>query len=210
MRCPNCNNETALGKFCVYCGTPLNTTGSFLKGSAQTDKASISDFETQQVSSPEGHGYDLSSVLNANNNTEETFPPVRNPKKGKGILFAILAVLVFLGAIKIRENLDTQDVLTETKNLVFDSYGTTEFGKVAYRALKEIEWSIKKIDDRNYEVIVQGFSPDYRCLISVTLDVHLYGGEIYGEISAISDGEATFYDIETISDVLMTFYSYSK
>lgn len=208
MRCPNCNNEITSGKFCVYCGMSLSTVESAPEGTVHADNITVPDFEKQKVSFLENHVYD-SPASDSNDVIEENPPLVKGRKKGKGILFAILAVLVFLGAIKIREKLDIRDVLIETKTIAFESYGTEEFGKVAYQALKEIEWSIKKIDNRNYEVTTQGFSPDYRCLVTVILDVHVYGGEIYAEVSAVSDGEDTYYDIDTISDVLTTFYSYS-
>lgn len=118
----------------------------------------------------------------------------KEESKGKTIIMEIISGIVGIMVFLLMLNfLFGNHPVQDTKDIVFDEYGSQNLGEVIQDAIPEASWDSKKVDKKHYTVMVSGFCPNLSSEIQLNFDVHYFGEQVYVKIvSVIQDGE--YYD----------------
>lgn len=97
--------------------------------------------------------------------------------------------------------------ISDTKQIVFEKWGTTELGEAVSQTLEDPAWEYEKIGRKRYLVTVSGFCTDLEMPLTLTFRVnyskdHVYAKPYSGEL----DGE-WFGDDLSIGIAMVAIYS---
>lgn len=216
--CKKCGATLELGaKFCGKCGTTINVeieTGQELKQLTDSAKlAAKASMDNARKGLAKGMALTGEKILSTANKLheenkkdnilqnadsmdsaikiEETSKEESKRKTIiKEIISGIVSIMVFLLILNF---LFGKHPIQDTKDIVFDEYGSQNLGEVIQDAIPEASWDSEKVDNKHYTVMVSGFCPNLLSEIQLNFDVHYFGEQVYVKIvSVIQDGE--YYD----------------
>lgn len=165
-----------MSKFCKTCGAELSENAKFCgKCGAQ-----------------------VSDNMNLNSEAGKKEDTDRKKKKRKRLIAITVAVLVVVIIFSTQKTNPVRDM----KNIVFDQYGTLEFGNVVKRAIPDAKWESEKLGKKHYTVTVQGFCPNLYSDIELAFDINYSGDSVYAKLKyGYIDGE--YFDDLFSSEIVM-------